>query len=594
MLHSFKKTYNLLTLSERSSLSFQFILMLLAMCTEILGVGFILPAIAFIIESKDFNFFLLERFSSVTNNLSEMERLFYGTFALCFVYFSKAAFNSFVIWRQTDFAFKLQASISLRLFREYLNKPFDFHLEKNSSELMRNVINEINVLIFSAVLPFIILISEILIISGILCLLLYIDTETTLTALIITSPACLIFYFFTRKRITSWGILRQSSEEKRIRYVQQGLNGIKDLIVTNSIPYFLSEYKQANNAAAIAGRNQKSLAQLPRVWLEVLVVFSSSAVIFMLFHDGKSTDEVLLAVGLFVAAALRLLPSASRILASAQAIRFGMPVINLIHEQFSANNRRSSVLPGGAVNDPILSSEIEIKGVSFSYASTTAAAVSKVSLSIRKGQVVGFIGTSGSGKSSLISIILGLLTPSDGQVLIDGQDLEQMDKATWRDRIGYVPQSIFLLDDSIRRNVAFGVKDEEVFEVELIEQNKASEPLVMSLPNGLDTKVGERGVRLSGGQVQRIGIARALYRGRDILILDEATSSVDEETEYELMKSINNMRGNLTIIIVAHRLSTVQQCDWICQFEKGNIVSHGRPSDILSDKKMAKGSLPLS
>ena len=403
------------------------------------------------------------------------------------------------------------------------------------------------------------------------------------------------FYFFTRKRITSWGILRQSSEEKRIRYVQQGLNGIKDLIVTNSFHIFCQNINRRITQLRLLDETKVSCAASSCL-VRGFSGFFSSAVIFMLFHDGKSTDEVLLAVGLFVAAALRLLPSASRILASAQAIRFGMPVINLIHEQFSANNRRSSVLPGGAVNDPILSSEIEIKGVSFSYASTTAAAVSKVSLSIRKGQVVGFIGTSGSGKSSLISIILGLLTPSDGQVLIDGQDLEQMDKATWRDRIGYVPQSIFLLDDSIRRNVAFGVKDEEVSEVELIEcvRSASLEPFVMSLPNGLDTKVGERGVRLSGGQVQRIGIARALYRGRDILILDEATSSVDEETEYELMKSINNMRGNLTIIIVAHRLSTVQQCDWICQFEKGNIVSHGRPSDILSDKKMAKGSLPLS
>jgi ABC-type multidrug transport system fused ATPase/permease subunit len=278
-------------------------------------------------------------------------------------------------------------------------------------------------------------------------------------------------------------------------------------------------------------------------------------------------------LGLFGAAAFRLMPSVNRMLAAVHSLRFGLPVIDTLHAELKlavpeAIGRHSSFIPFHA--------RLELEQVTYTYPSVTEPALKDISLAIQRGESVGFIGTSGAGKSTLVDILLGLLTPDSGVVRVDGEDIHHALR-NWQDQIGYVPQSIFLTDDTLARNVAFGLSNAQIDEVAMWQAIRAAQldEFVHSLPQGLNTLVGERGVRLSGGQRQRIGISRALYHDPAVLVLDEATSSLDTATEHDVMQAVNALRGRKTIIVVAHRLSTVEHCDRLYRLERGHITGQG-------------------
>ena len=296
-------------------------------------------------------------------------------------------------------------------------------------------------------------------------------------------------------------------------------------------------------------------------------------------------------LGVFSAAAFKLLPSVSRLVQSCQALVFQKPVVSLIHEELVSNKSPVKPVNGSSNKRMNFERELTISDLSFSYDGSNKSAIQNINLDIDAGQMIGFVGSSGAGKSTLIDCILGLIEPSSGNLIIDGERITNKNVKGWQKNIGYVPQVIYLLDASLRENIAFGVSTGFIDEEKIgnaIEKAQLSE-FVSDLSKGLDTFVGERGVRLSGGQRQRIGIARALYNNPSVLVLDEATSALDHETESEVMNAVESLQGSRTILIIAHRFSTIKNCDYIYKLENGKVVLEGIPNQVLGKKLLTDG-----
>jgi ABC-type multidrug transport system fused ATPase/permease subunit len=361
--------------------------------------------------------------------------------------------------------------------------------------------------------------------------------------------------------------------------LQEGLGAVKDVILLGRETDFLAQYRVHNVQSAQAGQLQNTLQQLPRLWLELLAISGLAILVISMLAQGNALESILPTLGLFAAAAFRLIPSVNRVLGAVQSLRYGQSVIDILHSELNltkpdAVKTESPVAP--------FHSALELKNVTYGYPGASEPSLKGISLAIQRGESIGFIGGSGAGKSTLVDVVLGLLTPDAGKVTVDGKDI-QVSLRNWQDQIGYVPQSIFLTDNTLRRNVAFGLSDTQIDDAAVKRSIRAAqlEEFVVSQPDGLETIVGERGIRLSGGQRQRIGIARALYHDPAVLVLDEATSALDNATEAEVMRAVTALHGKKTVLIVAHRLSTVEHCDRLYRLEKGQVVAEGSPQKML-------------
>ena len=575
-----RKINSILSLEEKKKARNLFLLMLIGMLLEMLGVGIVIPLITLL--TRESHLPSLPFWSNVGNEFGEIGQveLVYGAMAaLVLVYLVKNLFLGFLLWSQSNFAYGVQANLSKRLFFTYLNQPYVFHLRQNSAQLIRNATTEANLFASHALMQGMQLTAELLVVLGLAMLLMLVEPLGTLIVGLTLAIVATLFFRATRKRVLTWGAQRQFHEGLRLQHLQQGLGGIKDVILTGRQMAFLGQYDQHNTAASIAARHQEFLKQVPRLSLEWLAILGIAVLVMSMMVQGKALADVTPVIGAFAAAAFRLMPSINRILGSIQTLRYVTPVIDTLHNQVSL----PPVFMLGNNSAPLrFEQEIRVENLTFSYEPDSNPVIKNINLSIKRGQTVGFVGTSGAGKSTLIDLLLGLLKADEGIVLVDAQDIQHNLRA-WHKKIGYVPQSIFLTDDTLMRNIAFGVADDQIDESAVIKSIKAAqlEEFVRGLPEGLSTPVGERGVRLSGGQRQRIGIARALYNDPDVLVLDEATSALDNSTESEVMKPIISMHGIKTIVVVAHRLSTVEQCDYIYRLEAGCIVKQGKPAEVL-------------
>ena len=578
-----RKTYSILTPAERRSTLMLLTLMFIGMFLEMLSVGLVIPVMALLTQSDYASKYpdLLPVFE-VLGNPGQQSVVIGGMLGLIGVYLCKNIFLAFLVWHQTSFTFSIGEQVSQRLFTIYLRQPYTFHLQRNSAQLLRNVIGEVTMFmgIIGAYLMFL---TEVLVLLGLCVLLLLFEPLGTLIVVCVLGPAAWGFHHFTRSRITHWGQSRQHHEGLRIQHLQQGLGGIKDVKLLGRETNFLEQYSLHNAETWRIGRMISTLKQLPRLWLEALAVSGLATLVLTMLAQGHAMESVLPMLALFAAAAFRLMPSVNRILGALQSMRFSQPVIDTLYADFQ--------LAVPAANDNYISAApfremLELKQVDYTYSGAPQPALSNLSLVIRRGESVGFIGASGAGKSTLVDIILGLLTPVNGEVWVDGTDIHVYLR-NWQNQIGYVPQSIFLTDDTLRRNVAFGLPNEQIDDAAVQHAIMAAqlEEFIASLPDGLETVVGERGVRLSGGQRQRIGIARALYHDPAVLVLDEATSALDAATERGVMQAVDALHGTKTIIIVAHRLSTVEHCDRLYRLEQGRVVEEGKTREILGLSK---------
>jgi ABC-type multidrug transport system fused ATPase/permease subunit len=499
-----------------------------------------------------------------------------GMLALAGIYTLKTAYVAWATSRQMRFVYGIQADLSQRLFVGYLYKPYTFHLERNSAQLIRNVVNITNELTLTGLLSLLILATEVLVLTGIGLLLLYVEPVGTLCAALLLAGFGWMLNRATRAGIRRAGEARHGHEEMRIRYLQQAIGGAKELKLLGREQSAVSQYASHNEASARIGRYQATLQALPKLWLELLAVMGLVALVLALIWQGKAVAALLPTIGMFAAAAFRLIPSVNRILGSVQFIRFSLPTIDALHDELE--QAETAPTPTPYVDLPFADA-LTLEDVSVRYPSGKSCVITGVNLVVQRGTTIGFIGESGAGKSTLVDAILGLLPLDHGRILSDGVNIHS-NLGGWQRQIGYVPQSIYLTDDSLRRNIAFGLPDHEIDEAAVWRAMVSArlDTFVDQLPDRLDTVVGERGIRLSGGQRQRIGIARALYHNPPILVLDEATSSLDTETEHGVMQAIDAFHGTKTILIVTHRASTLEYCDRVVTLEHGTAIEAGLPA----------------
>lgn len=579
------KIWDLLTPSERKSTVVLLVLMFIGTGLEILGVGLVIPALALLTQADYATKFpAIGPILHTLGNPSQEILVIGGMLTLVAIYVIKAIFFTFLAWYQTRVAFGMRAEWSRRLFSVYLHQPYTFHLQRNSAQLVHNAFNQVDQFTSAIFIPGMTLLIESLVFLGLSTMLMTVEPLGTMVLVSVLAAVGWTFVRITRARIARWGEASLLHEGSRFRHLMQGLSGAKDVKLLGRESEFLDQYHAHNLQSARMSQLQSTLQQLPRLWLELLAVTGLASLVLIMLAQGRALAVILPTLGLFAAAAFRLMPSVNRVLGNIQVLKFGLPIIDNLHAELNlptpeAHTRISS--------QPPFQHTLELRHVIYAYTGAAAQALDDITLAIQCGESVGFIGSSGAGKSTLVDILLGLLTPDTGEVRVDGCNI-QTSLRHWQDQIGYVPQTIFLTDDTLRRNVAFGLPDAQINEAAVHKAIRAAqlEEFVAALPAGLDSVVGERGVRLSGGQRQRIGIARALYHDPAVLVLDEATSALDTATESGVMEAVRALQGAKTVIIVAHRLSTVQHCDRLYRLENGRLVDPDNHIEASGQQKM--------
>ncbi len=578
-----KKVSYLLSVSQKRQLILIGILLLIGMVFEMAGLGVLIPALGIMLNSNiSSDYPGIRPYLEMLGNPTQIRLVIWGMMFLVFIYLIKAIFLAFLSWKQNKFSADMAADLSRKLFKGYLKQSYAFHLERNSAQLLRNVQTEIS--LFNAVAQSAIaLTTEFSLIIAVAVMLIFIEPLGATVVMAFLVFSAVIFQRIIKNYLLNWGLTRQKNDGLMNQHLLQGLGGVKDVKLLGREENFVSEYSNHNIARFKILAKQNTLGQLPRLYLELLAVIGLAGLVILMVMQNKSLELLLPTLGIFIASAFRMIPSFNRIMGAMQQIKYAQPVVTLLYEEFKMIN--SNVFKSQLAKKINFKNDIVVRDVSFKYKTANSYALDGINIIIKKGESVGFIGSSGSGKSSLVDIVLGLLHPDKGKILVDGKDINENFRG-WQDEIGYVPQTIYLTDDSLRRNIAFGIADSEIDEEALISSLKAAhlDGFVATLSDGLDTFVGERGVRLSGGQRQRIGIARALYYDPPVLVLDEATSALDSETEMGVMEAVNALHGNKTLIIVAHRLSTVESCDRIYRLDHGKVVDEGVPENILKQK----------
>lgn len=574
-----RSIWRVLTPRQRTAAIVLFGMSLVSMVFEMLSVGLVVPALAFMSgDGLQHSTGQVAGWLAWLGNPTQRQLILGGLAVLSGMYAVKSAFVVFVHYWQSRFVAALQASLSKRLFAIYLTQPWTFHLGRNSAELTRNVAevqtfcSTCSTCLNGA--------ADALVTLGIVGLLLVAEPVGAMVVGCLLAVAAWVFDRLTGKSSESHGVSRHYHTKLATKLMAQGLGAAKDVKVHGCEGEFIRQYADHSKTVSHAGALHGFFSQMPRLWYELVAVAALSVFAAVLVLQDGSRMSIIPTLGLFAAAAFRLLPSVNRLSHAVQTLRYHAAAVTNVQRELSLEQS-----PLGYVEPPRLPfrSEIAIEGVSFRYPGAATPSLQEVTFRIDHGTSVGIIGASGAGKSTLVDVILGLLAPTSGRVAVDGFDIQD-DLRAWRQGLGYVPQSIYLCDDTIRRNVAFGLPDARIDNAAVNRAIKAAQldAFVADLPQGLDTVVGERGVRLSGGQRQRIGIARALYRDPAVLVLDEATSALDDATEREVMRAVNALHGVKTLLIVAHRLTTVERCDVVHRLERGRITSTGSFVEVTS------------
>ena len=484
---------------------------------------------------------------------------------------------------QSVFVARRQAALSTRLVSVYLRQPYPYHLQRHSTELVGNATGVAFNVFAGVVLPASVALTEALVTALISALLLVVNPLATLLAVGVTGGVSLALYGFFRARLQRLGERQLAERAELNRWLTQAIGGIKETIILGREQFFVDNHARLVAALSRSNAVMQTVGTLPRLFVETAVICALVAVVAVLVRSGTRIETVFPSLALFGVAALRLMPSATRIVGALTMIRFYQSSVDsLARDLAEGGARERPPLPASAPRFA-LSRQIEARALSYTYADAAVPALHDVSLRIDRGSMVAFVGRSGAGKSTLVDILIGLHSPTSGQVLVDGRDIAA-DVRSWQRSIGYVPQSIFLADDSLRRNVAFGLDDAEIDDEAVRRALEAAQlgDFVRSLPRGVETKVGERGSRISGGQRQRLGIARALYGDPDVLVLDEPTTALDLPTAQEVGTVLSSLAGRKTVLLIAHQMSSVRLCHRVFLLRDGALVAEGSYADLAS------------
>jgi ABC-type multidrug transport system fused ATPase/permease subunit len=570
MISTLKKLNFLLTKRQRTALMALSLLLFLGMILEIFGLGVLIPGISILLDPLAFEKYpVLSKLTLFFGLETQNQFIVFSLAMILLIYFVKTIFLVILSFKQNSFLSRLSAYISNTLFELYMYQPYSFHTSVNSSILIRNLQTEVSY--FSTFCQALLnLVIEGAMLIGIIITLIFIEPVGAISVGLFFGLSSYIFFFFSKKRMKRWGEMRQELDGYNSKLIIEGLGGIKNIKILGKESFFTSSFFKNNSLKAnILGKNS-TLNLLPRYYLEFLSVFGLLIFISVLLYLEKDLAGLIATLGVFVAATFRMMPSLNKLIAGSQSLKYYKSSLDVLFKEFN------TLKPTRHQNQTLIefdfTKKIHINSISFLYHNEQAKILNNISLSIKPGEVIGLIGPSGSGKTTLIDLFLGFYSPTSGDINIGGHSIYN-DINSWQKRIGYVSQNIFLLDSSIKSNIALGLKDTDIDSHKLRNALKLAqlESFVINLPMGVDTRVGEMGVQLSGGQRQRIGIARALYNNPPIIVLDEATSALDTKTESGVMDSIKQLKGLKTIIIIAHRVSTLGICDQIYSLDQGVI-----------------------
>lgn len=571
------KIFNIFSAKEKRTCLFIIFLMFIGAILEAIGIGAIMPLIS-IMGNKYFlneHAFIAEKVSLIGIQ-THIDFIIFCSIILIIIYIIKNLYMMFQNKFQINFSIQNQIIYSCELMASYLKKPYTYHLNNNTALILRNI-NLSGIIIFANILiSTFYLLTELITVMIIWLLLIYIDA---FTAIIIAGFLGILLYSIVkvfRNNISKQGLIQNKYSAQYIKWVNQGLGSIKETKVLHKEKFFLEAFCYTYNRYGNANKKFLFLNQLPKMIIEAMVISALLLLIIIKILLGENPVTIVPLLSVLALAAFRLMPSANRIVNFINTIKFNMPFFDeLYNELITIRNRKINKENVFFDNrQKILSFEkcIEIKNLQYKYPEGKNLVLKDVSFSIPKGKFVGIIGSSGAGKTTFVDILLGLLMPTSGCITVDDKDISE-NLYGWQENLSYVPQSVYLIDGTIRENIALGIA-ENLIDDKLVEKVLKMAELydfIQALPDGINTNIGERGVKLSGGQRQRIGIARALYCQPNVLILDEATSALDNETEKNITKTILKLKGQITIIAIAHRISTLEDCDFKVKFIDGQV-----------------------
>lgn len=568
---------------DRTKLGLLMLMMIIAAAMEAVGLGVVMPFVALLERPALVQESRVLRWGSQALGLrTPPQVMMVAGVVLLAVFVVKNAFMTLVVRVQMRFVYNRMTLVARSLLLSYLQRPYSFHLQKNSAELVRAVVNESSALFYAGVPSAFTIVVESLTCAVIGLTLLALEPLAVLIVGLLIGSGAYYFQSLYRRRSTKLGAQVRDATGEMVRHANQAFGGIKEARVIGCEQAFADEFDRSNRDHAEATRQQRTLIHLPKQVLETFGVAGLVATTVIVLARGTTPERVLPVIGVMALAVVRMLPSVMRILSAIGEVRYYSPTVDTFLKDLAALDADTAAR---GPKEPPLPFERSIKfvDVGYSYPEAPKASLEGVSLEIKRGEAIAFIGGTGAGKTTLADVLIGLLSPTKGRIEVDGVSLEGRTVRRWQQRIGYISQQVYLCDDTLRRNIALGVADAEIDDARVQRAVKIArlDELVNGMPKGLDTSVGERGVRLSGGQRQRIGIARAMYLDPQVLVLDEATSALDNVTEHEVVEAMEAARANRTMVVIAHRLSTVRRCDRLVVMHEGHVEHVGTWEELL-------------
>jgi len=596
LMQTIKKLLALLTPSERKHAGLLMGMTLVMGFLDMLGVASILPFIAVLtnpelIQSNNILNILFTSSRHIGVHTPEQFLFTLGVLVFLLLLFS-LAFKSLTTYTQNHFALMREYSIGKRLVEGYLHQPYSWFLNRHSADLGKTILSEVSTVIYGGLLPLMTLMAQGAVSLAILILLLIVDPLLALSVGVVLGLAYASIYAVMTGWLKRLGQARIQANQERFTALSEAFGATKEVKVGRLEQVYIQRFAKHAKIYAKGQATARVIAQLPRFALEAIAFGGMLLVILYLMTKSGSFAASLPIIALYAFAGYRLMPALQQIYSAFTQLRFTGIALNALHQELSS--LQATDAPHGHLSPLPFTKAIHLSQVSYSYPNALRPALKSIDLIIPASSTVGFVGATGSGKTTMVDVILGLLEPQEGALNIDGQPITAANRRQWQRAIGYVPQHIYLADDSVEANIAFGVNAKNI-DPQAVERAaeiaNMHEFVVNDLPQGYATTVGERGVRLSGGQRQRIGIARALYHNPQVLILDEATSALDNLTEKAIIEAVHNLDNNVTVIMIAHRLSTVEKCDQIVMIEQGKIAAMGTFNELFKSNHSFKSMI---
>lgn len=595
MIESLKKIYSLFPRSEHVKLLVLFAMMFLASLLEVLGIAMIPGFIGAVSDPQAvLDYPVVGDWLAAMGITTSREMVLWGACAMIAIYLFKNLYLAFFTYLKKKYVADRGVELQDRIFKAYMTAPYSFYINRNSAELLRNVAGEVNKLINGTVMPFLELTLNVIMFTFIMGGLIFVEPIITLVSMVVLGGFGGFFLHYTKQKTNEYAQKDREARAEKNKAVLEGLGGLKDARILNREGMFLDRYHTHADLSKRASIYRFVISRMPKYIIETLAVLGILMIAIIMITEGRSNTEILTVLGMFGAATVKLMPVIQVVISQVTNMRYNAFSVYAVYDDLMLlenqdNPLREKILDGGkeARTEIItLQEQIEVDSVDYSYPNSEEVVLKDIDITVPRGSVVALVGATGAGKTTLVDLILGLLEPTRGTIKVDGKEIGRNLRG-WMKNIGYIPQSMYLLDDSIARNIAFGIPEEEIDQEKLWDAISAAQlgDFIKRLPKGADTVIGERGVRLSGGQQQRVGIARALYNNPQVLIMDEATSSLDNLTEKFVVNAIEELRGDRTIIMIAHRLTTVKNCDVIYMMKEGRVVDWGTYDELLDKSR---------